>query len=204
MAEDIPIIDLEMDEEPVYVSTLGGRPNEQIPYEVVDVDVENDEIDDCIFKGDDFDLIARPGATEIRFKNKLVIGYMAEEQVGCVINREQLRELLTEMLEMYNNRDEIDWSFKNIDLTLLREAKPKLERNGTSRGITCNAMLNDIIRVVKQMNSKDIDDVYFANWMLEQYAAFFEQKPTGKYKVGSLSAFVREDLMKQEAILHPI
>lgn len=121
MAKDIPIIDLEMDEEPIYVSTLGGRPNEQIPYEVVDVDVENDEIDDCIFKGDDFDLIARPGATEIRFKNKLVIGYMAEEQVGCVISKEQLRDLLTEMLEMYNNRDEIDWSFKNIDLTLLRE-----------------------------------------------------------------------------------
>ena len=62
-------------------------------------------------------------------------------------------------------------------------------------------MLNDIIRFVNQLKSADIEDTYFANWMLEQYANFFEQKPTGKYKVGSLSAFVKEDLMKQEAIL---
>ena len=107
------------------------------------------------------------------------------------------RKLLERMAEFYRRKEEQEARLRK----LVREAKPKLERNGTSRGITCNAMLNDIIRVTKQMNSKDTDDVYFANWMLERYAAFFEQKPTGKYKVGSLSTFVKEDLMKQEAIL---
>ena len=107
------------------------------------------------------------------------------------------RKLLEKMAEFYRRKEEQEVRLRK----LVRETKPKLERNGTSRGITCNPMLNDIIRFVNQMKSKDMDDVYFANWMLEKYAAFFEQKPSGKYKVGSLSVFVKEDLMKQEAIL---
>ena len=107
------------------------------------------------------------------------------------------RKLVERMAEFYKRKEEQEVRLRK----LVREARPKLERTGTSRGITCNAMLNDIIRFVNQLKSKDLEDTYFANWMLEQYAKFFEQKPTGKYKVGSLSAFVKEDLMKQEAIL---
>lgn len=120
MNGSVEIIDLDASSEE-FVSVLGGKKNSVVPMEVINVDVENDEIDDVVYRVSDFDIRYGFTGTTILYKNRVSIATIRDGLVNVNVTQAELNTVLDDMLNCYNRRDKIDWTFNDCDLDLLKE-----------------------------------------------------------------------------------
>lgn len=121
MNGSVNIINIDSDSEDQFVSLLGGKKNEAVPMEVINIDCENDEIDNIIYKASDFDVQVGFTGTIIKYKNGLTIAVINNDHTRIEITSQQLNHILNEILDSYKKSAEIDWTFADCNLDLLKE-----------------------------------------------------------------------------------
>ena len=112
-------LDSSMEEEH-FVSLLGGKPNEKVQLEVVDVDYEQDAIDNIIWKASDFDIEHNLVGDLVKYKNKIFVTVIANDISLVRIDEQQMNEILDDIFEGHERYCNIDWTFNDCDLELLK------------------------------------------------------------------------------------